>query len=155
MACEVPMGMRFSIIARAFRGELDRRLREQELTGVQFAVLGQLISMECGGMEEINQRCLERANHVTHPTMTEIIKRLEKKGYITCTPGKTDKRSKSVRPTEKARSLDSMIEQTDREIIELLCRGLSPEQKAQLSQITGIMIENAGQMASQRQERNG
>lgn len=155
MACEMPMGMRFSIIARAFRGELDRRLREHELTGVQFAVLGQLMDLEREGLEEINQRCLERANHVTHPTMTEIIKRLEKKGYITCTPGNTDKRSKSVRPTEKARSLDSMIEQTDREIMELLCRGLSPEQKAQLSQITGIMIENAGQMECERQERNG
>lgn len=155
MACEMPMGMRFSIIARAFRGELDRRLREQELTGVQFAVLGQLMDLEREGLEEINQRCLERANHVTHPTMTEIIKRLEKKGYITCTPGKSDRRVKSVRSTDKARQLSDIIEQTDWEVAELLSRGLSPEQKLQLTEITGIMIENAGQMASQRQERNG
>lgn len=154
MEREVPMGMRFSIIARAFRTELDRRLREQELTGVQFAVLGQLRNLEREGLDEINQRCLEKANHVTHPTMTEIIKRLEKKGYIVCSPGKTDRRVKSVRSTDKARRLNDMIEQTDREVAELLSRGLSPEQKLQLAQITGIMIKNAEQMRPERQERN-
>lgn len=154
MEREVPMGMRFSIIARAFRTELDRRLREQELTGVQFAVLGQLRNLEREGLEEINQRCLEKANHVTHPTMTEIIKRLEKKGYIVCSPGKTDRRVKSVRSTDKARRLNDLIEQTDREVAELLSRGLSPEQKLQLAQITGIMIKNAEQMRPERQERN-
>lgn len=154
MEREVPMGMRFSIIARAFRTELDRRLREQELTGVQFAVLGQLRNLEREGLEEINQRCLEKANHVTHPTMTEIIKRLEKKGYIVCSPGKTDRRVKSVRSTDKARRLNDLIEQTDRDVAELLSRGLSPEQKLQLAQITGIMIKNAEQMRPERQERN-
>lgn len=155
MARDIPMGMRFSIIARAFRAELDCRLRQQELTGVQFAVLGQLMNMEREGLEEINQRCLERANHVTHPTMTEIIKRLEKKGYITCAPGKSDRRVKSVRSTGKASQLSDIIEQTDREVAELLSRGLSPEQKLQLTEITGIMIQNAEQMRPERQERNG
>lgn len=148
------MGMRFSIIARAFRFELDRRLREQELTGVQFAVLGQLMHMEDEGAQEINQRCLEQANRVTHPTMTEIIKRLSKKGYITCTHGKMDRRAKVIRSTEKAKCLQTMIEQTDGEVTELLSRGLSQEQRAQLAQITGIMIENAERLRPERQERN-
>lgn len=153
MEREVPMGMCFSIIARAFRIELDRRLREQELTGVQFAVLGQLMHMENEGAQEINQRCLEQANRVTHPTMTEIIKRLEKKGYITCTHGKTDKRAKVIRSTEKTKCLHTMIEQTDREVAELLSRGLSPEQKLQLTEITRIMMQNAEHMRPDRQER--
>lgn len=153
MEREVPMGMRFSIIARAFRIELDRRLREQELTGVQFAVLGQLMHMENEGAQEINQRCLEQANCVTHPTMTEIIKRLEKKGYITCTPGKTDKRAKVIRSTEKTKCLHTMIEQTDREVAELLSRGLSPEQKLQLMEITRIMMQNAEHMRPEQLER--
>lgn len=148
------MGMRFSIIARAFRFELDRRLREQELTGVQFAVLGQLMHMEDEGAQEINQRCLEQANRVTHPTMTEIIKRLSKKGYITCAHGKMDRRAKVIRSTEKAKCLQTMIEQTDGEVTELLSRGLSQEQRAQLAQITGIMIENAERLRPERQERN-
>ncbi len=154
MEREVPMGMRFSIIARAFRFELDRRLREQELTGVQFAVLGQLMRMEDEGAQEINQRCLEQANRVTHPTMTEIIKRLSKKEYITCTHGKMDRRAKVIRSTEKAKCLQTMIEQTDGEVTELLSRGLSPEQRAQLAQITGIMIQNAERLRPERQERN-
>ena len=154
MEHEIPMGVRFSIIARAFRTELDRRLIEQELTGVQLAVLRLLVRMENEGAEEINQRRLEQANCVTHPTMTEIIKRLDKKGYITCTPGKTDKRVKSIRSTEKTKCLNAMIERTDREVAELLSQGLSDEQKRQLIEITDIMVKNAAQRQSERQERN-
>lgn len=47
-----------------------------------------------------------------------------------------------------------MIEQTDGEVTELLSRGLSQEQRAQLAQITGIMIENAERLRPERQERN-
>lgn len=155
MERELPMGVRFSIIARAFRAELDRRLREQELTGVQFAVLGQLMRMEHDGVEEINQRRLEQANHVTHPTMTEILKRLCRKGYISCEPGRADKRVKLIRSTEKAKCLHAMIERTDAEVAELLSRGLSEEQMALLIEMTDVMMRNAAQMQTGRQERNG
>lgn len=155
MERELPMGVRFSIIARAFRTELDRRLREQELTGVQFAVLGQLMRMEHEGVEEINQRRLEQANQVTHPTMTEILKRLCKKGYITCGPGRADKRVKLIQSTEKAKCLHAMIERTDSEVAELLSRGLSEEQIALLIEMTDVMMKNAAQMQTGRQERNG
>lgn len=154
MEREIPMGVRFSIIARAFRTELDRRLREQELTGVQFSVLGQLMRMEHEGVEEINQRRLEQVNQVTHPTMTEIIKRLSKKGYITCAPSGTDRRVKLIRSTEKAKCLHAIIERTDREVAELLSRGLSGEQIELLMEMTDVMMKNAAQLHTERQERN-
>ena len=42
MEKEMPIGLRFSLLHRSFKKQLDELLREKELTGVQFGVLGQL-----------------------------------------------------------------------------------------------------------------
>ena len=86
MEKEMPLGLRFSILHRLFRKELDERLRESGLTGVQFGVLGQLRRLEDSGAEEVNQRDLENATRRGHPTMTEIVKRLEKQGLSSAPP---------------------------------------------------------------------
>ena len=135
------MGLRFSLLHRAFRRKLDEHLREQELTGVQFGVLGELARLEEGG-GEINQRALETASHVTHPTMTEILKRLEQKGFIVCRPSAADRRNKCVSSTEKARSLHREIDRLDEAVFQWLCTGLSPEQVEQLTAITDVMLKN-------------
>ena len=77
MDCEIPIGARFSILHRSFRRRIDELIGEQGLTGVQGFVLCELHRMEMAGLEEINQRDLERATHLSHPTLNEIIKRLE------------------------------------------------------------------------------
>ena len=142
MRRSIPMGLRFSILHRAFKRKLDERLRELELTGVQFGVLGELDRLERRGEGEINQRALETASHVTHPTMTEILKRLEQKGFIECRPSPADRRNKSISSTEKARSLHQEIERVDEEVYHWLCSGLSPEQEEQLVAITDEMLKN-------------
>ena len=143
MKMELPMGLRFSLLSRAFKRQLDARLREHGLTGVQLGVLGQLDRLKDSGMTEINQKALEKATRVTHPTMTEILKRLERAGFISCEPGKTDRRSKIIRPTEKARVFQAELEQADRCVSLQLCKGLSPEQLQTLTEITDIMLKNA------------
>ena len=137
------MGLRFSLLHRAFKRKLDEHLREVDLTGVQLGVLGQLARLEALGEGEINQRALETASHVTHPTMTEILKRLEQKGFIVCRPSAADRRNKSIASTEKARSLHREVDQVDEAVFKWLCQGLSREQIAQLDAITGVMLQNA------------
>ena len=123
MTCDMPVGLRFSILHRSFMKQLDRQLQEKGLTGVQFGVLGQLRRMEEAGQLEINQRDLETATHVTHPTMTEIVKRLEKQGYLVCSPSARDRRYKSIRSTDKAASLRREMSELDGKIFQELCRG--------------------------------
>ena len=82
----MPLGLRFSLLHRSYKKKIDELLREKDLTGVQFFVLGALVRLEHAGSGEIHQRDLELATHVTHPTMTELLKRLEKKGLIRCAP---------------------------------------------------------------------
>ncbi len=59
MEKEMPIGLRFSLLHRSFKKQLDERLKEKELTGVQFGVLGQLDRLERSGQEEVYQKDLE------------------------------------------------------------------------------------------------
>ena len=138
-----PMGLRISLLRRAFMKQLDARLQEKGLTGVQFGVLGQLRRLRRAGQEEINQRDLEAATHVTHPTMTEIVKRLEKQGFVTCAPSERDRRFKSIGPTEKAAALQQEMDELDDSIYQELCRGLTPEEVETFGTILDRMLDNA------------
>ena len=142
MLQELPMGVRFSLLHRAFRRKLDEMLGEKELTGVQFGVLGQLRRLRRDGRAEINQRDLEAATHVTHPTMTEIVKRLEKQGFVVCTPSERDRRFKCIKPTDKAAALQREMDELDESIYQELCRGLTPEEIAVFRTVTDKMLDN-------------
>ena len=144
MEKEMPIGLRFSLLHRSFKKQLDEQLKEKELTGVQFGVLGQLDRLERSGQGEVYQKDLELATHVTHPTMTEIIKRLEKQGFVVCRPGKKDRRYKCICSTEKSKQLGREMAEVDRQVFDRLCSGLSAEQKASLIAMTDIMLDNAG-----------
>ena len=138
----MPMGVRFSLLHRAFKKKMDAMLSEKDLTGVQFGVLGALVRMERAGETEISQRALEQVSRVTHPTMTEIIKRLEKKGFIRCEVSQKDRRYKCISSTEKALSLKDEVAQVESETFQWLCQGLSREQIDELIAITDRMLEN-------------
>lgn len=143
MEQEMPMGLRFSVISRSFKQQLDGLLKEKELTGVQFGVLGQLGRMERGGSAGVTQHDLENASHVTHPTMTEILKRLEKKGFILCRPGESDRRCKLISSTEKARALAGEMRTADERVFASLTVGLSEEETRELIRLTDVMLKNS------------
>ena len=142
MACDIPVGLRFSILHRSFMKQLDRLLQEKGLTGVQLGVLGQLRKLEETG-QEVNQRDLENATHVTHPTMTEIVKRLEKQGFVRCEPSARDRRYKSIRSTGKAGSLRTDTYELHERIFRELTTGLSEEEIRSLLSVTDKMLANA------------
>jgi DNA-binding MarR family transcriptional regulator len=105
-------------------------------------VLGELRHLEVSGMSEINQRDLENAVSVTHPTMTEIIKRLEKKGAVVCTVSSADKRYKKISSTPEYSNIHIELEELDRLVFQELCEGLNDEQIELFMQISDVMIGN-------------
>ena len=138
-----PRGVRFSILHRAMKKQIDDYMSGEGLTGVQLFMLCELHKLEKSETREINQRDLENVSHVSHPTMTEILKRLEKKGYVSRCRSEQDRRYKCVRSTEKAQGLSQRMAEADEIAFERLCEGLSDEQRAQLISITDVMTENA------------
>ena len=138
-----PRGVRFSILHRAMKKRIDDYMSAEGLTGVQLFVLCELNKLEKSEAREINQRDLENVSHVSHPTMTEILKRLEKKGYINCCRSEQDRRYKCVRSAGKAQGLGQRMADADEFAFESLCEGLSEEERAQLISITDVMVNNA------------
>ena len=154
MKYDLPYGMRFSILGRTFKRQLDQRLLEKDLTGVQLGVLKELERLEAAGAAEVNQRDLENASHVTHPTMTEILKRLERKGFIRCCHSSHDRRHKCIFSTEKARQLQQEMSYMDSAILVQLSRGLSQQQLEALGEILDVMLDNAFQTCKKGCDEN-
>jgi DNA-binding MarR family transcriptional regulator len=142
MQYDYPPGVRLAILSKTFKRKLEERASEKGLTAVQLRVLGELRHMEVSGMSEINQRDLEIAVSVTHPTMTEIIKRLEKKGAVVCTVSRADKRYKKISSTPEYSNIHTELEELDRLVFRELCEGLNDHQMEQFMQLTDVMIGN-------------
>lgn len=140
-----PVGFKLSLIHRAMKKYIDEGIKAEGLTGVQLFALGQLRRLEESGAE-VNQKDLERVCRVTHPTMTDIIKRLERKGFVRCQQSSADRRYKCIYSTDAARGMDGRLRVAEETALSELCRGLSREQTELFAQITDIMAANAGKI---------
>ena len=150
--CKIPMGMCFSVIHHSFRCRMDELLREHELTGPQLGLLGQLHHLEkLGG--EVNQRDVENAAHLSHTTVTEMLKRLEGKGFIVSRPSEKDKRSKCLHITDKEKALHESIHQLDEKVFDTLCQDLTEAQRSELETILRVMFKNALAMKGSMEEQ--
>ena len=147
----LPMGMCFSVIHHSFRCRMDELLRERELTGPQLGLLGQLHHLEKLNTE-VNQRDVENAAHLSHSTVTEMLKRLESKGFIVSGPSEKDKRSKCLHTTDKEKALHESIHQLDRKVFDRLCQDLSETQRAEFETILRVMFKNALAMKGSMEE---
>ena len=139
----MPLGLRFSLLHRSFRKKMDELLAEKELTGVQFGVLMALVRMEKESPEEISQRALEERTRVTHATMSEILRRLEKKGFLRCEQSVRDRRYKSIHAEDKAFLLKEELAEAENETFSWLCRGMSGRQVEDLLVSVDLMLQNA------------
>ena len=147
---KMPKGLRLAILQKTMRRQMDDYVRDLGLTGTQFGVLGALDRFEHEGSGEVTQKALEDAAHVTHPTMTELLKKLEKKGFVTCRTSSVDRRCKVVASAEKAQALHQAIGELDARVFGELCRGLSSSEVAAFLHITDVMLENAKNMNDAR-----
>ena len=138
----MPLGLKISIISRAFRKRLDEKAAALGLTSVQLRVLGSISRLEAAGEQEIHQKDLERIEHVTHPAMTRLLQRLESKGFVRCLPSSQDRRYKRITCTEKSAGIHEMILQQDQEVLATLCADFTPAQKKALQQLADMLLQN-------------
>ncbi len=141
-AYDRPIGLKIAIIDRAFKRKMDERAGSMGLTSVQLRVLGRISLLESNGVSEINQRDLEEAMQVTHPTMTGIIKRLENKGFVSCMPSPADRRYKKITCTKQGAGIHEELAEQDREVLLELCQGFTQQDIDMLHDLTGRLMEN-------------
>ena len=100
---------RFRLLDQAGKQRVDQQFQEMELTAMQSYVLRYLHDR---AGEVVYPKDIEQRFHLTHPTVSGLLARLEAKGFIVCTPDPDDRRCKRVLDTEKAEQCHLRIRDT-------------------------------------------
>ena len=136
----VLMGMLFNM----GRAQFDRAMREVGLTHSQVMVIAYLYKNRDSG-RELTSHELEQVFHVSNPTMSGILKRLEKKGKIKRIPGKTDKRSKQLLLETSTDSFFRQMENQAKTARTALFHGISEEELIETETILKKLLHNMEQ----------
>ena len=105
---------------------INNEMREADLTHAQICLSFVLIEKENG---QCSLKNLERHLHLAQSTTLGIVKRSEEKGLVECFPDPEDRRSKSVRITQKGIDLCSQIRSNISNTESWLLEALTPEEQ--------------------------
>lgn len=132
------IGFLIKVISDRMKALGDNDLKTHDLTFSQAQVL--VVIERNGGT--IAQKEIEKILDVSHPTIVGLVNRLQEKGFVECEVDESDRRSKIVYLTEKAKSLGQIMrekrDQSDRELME----GLSEEEAEQLNTLLRKIYSN-------------
>ena len=135
------IGAKLKTLSSTLTQEANRRTAEVDLTGSQAFFLGYLIR---NGDHPIYPKDLERDFDFSHPTVSGILRRMEKKGFVTFRPGKTDKRCKQILITEQGLNAHAAVIRNLDEIEEHTLRGLSEAEIHEFHRLLDTAMKNLG-----------
>ena len=130
---------RFRLLDQAGKQRVDQQFQEMELTAMQSYVLRYLHDR---AGEVVYPKDIEQRFHLTHPTVSGLLARLEAKGFIICTPDPDDRRCKRVSATEKAEQGHLRIRDTFHALEQETLQNFSPEEVQTLLRLLDRAIEN-------------
>lgn len=119
----------FKIISDDFRRTMDKSLKEFDLSLSQIRALEVISKSE----KEITQRDLELALNISHAATHGLLKRLEKKGFVTTRIDKNDRRNVLVLITEEGQSKLDVLDKV--RIEKMVSLVLEPEEQQNLLRI--------------------
>lgn len=142
------------LLHSAMKEKLNWSIRQMgvDLTSAQLDVL---ICIAGGCGKPVNQRDIEEQLRLSNPTVTGILKRLEKKGFITRTVGERDRRYKEVRLTEKCAVLGDRLHPSAKVLLHQLFAGFTLEEFDDLNRMMKRLVDNcsAGPRADPKKEQ--
>ena len=115
-------------------------LAQMDLTASQGHIMGFLTHRE----EPPCSRDIEEAFHLSHPTVSGLLGRLEKKGFIEFRPDPSDRRCKRIYILPKGRDCNDTMHRTIKAYEEKIVAGFSEEEKEQFAALLQRAIRNMG-----------
>ena len=115
-------------------------LEKMELTAAQGHIMGYLSRQS----EPPCPRDVEEAFHLSHPTVSGILSRLEQKGFISLQPDPNDRRCKRIFVRPKGQECHQTMHQTIADTENQLVQDFTPEEKALFSEFLQRAIANMG-----------
>ena len=115
-------------------------LARMELTAAQGHIMGYLAHRDAPPCS----RDIEEAFHLSHPTVSGLLSRMEKKGFIRFRPDETDRRCKRIYILPKGQQCTETMHKTVQHIESRLVQGFTKEERTQFTALLDRAIANMG-----------
>ena len=132
---------KLGMMAKSVRLMQDDRLNSQNITAKQAMTLGYIVMQNKHG-NVVNQKNIEKEFHLTASTVTSLIEKLEKTGYITRSASKTDSRCNILKPTKEALAFNDEIVKNIELIENSVLEGISFDEKKIFEDVLDKMFGN-------------
>ena len=119
---------------------ISNALAEMDLTAAQGRIIGFLAHRK----EPPCARDIEEVFHLSHPTVSGLLSRLEKKGFLEFRPDQLAHRCKRIFLLEKGLECHELIHKTIHANEQAMVSDFTEEEKAQFAHLLSRAIENMG-----------
>ena len=130
---------RFRLLDQAGKQRVDQQFQEMELTAMQSYVLRYLHDR---AGEVVYPKDIEQRFHLTHPTVSGLLARLEAKGFIVCTPDPDDRRCHRIALTDKGQLCQQDIQAHIDAMEQAMTSGMTDAEQAQLHDLLARLTDN-------------
>lgn len=145
----VHFGHRIRLLHWRTDQSVTNALAQMELTSAQGHIMGFLDHRETPACP----KDIENAFHLSHPTVSGLLSRLEKKEFIELRSDEQDRRVKRIYILEKGHQFNQRIHEVIRQNEEKLVEGFSEEERQQFAALLDRAIANMGGYPHCRQEK--
>ena len=119
---------------------MDNAMESMELTAVQ----GHIMAYLAHAKQPPCPRDLEAEFHLTHPTVSGILSRLEQKGFLELRTDPEDRRCKRIYVLDKGWQCHEVMHSTIQENERRMTEGFTPEEQEVFSALLQRAIRNMG-----------
>ena len=133
-------GFLIRILHQCTHQSMDNALETMDLTAAQ----GHIMAYLAHAQQPPCPRDLEAEFHLTHPTVSGLLSRLEQKGFIELRTDPEDRRCKRIYVLEKGRQCHELMHQTIRENERRMTAGFTAEEQDLFSSLLQKAIRNMG-----------
>ena len=137
--CSQNLGPRLRFLNNRITQYMDQQFLALDLTSTQSFILHHLSLHE---NEAVYPKDIEKKLHLTHPTVSGVLQRLEAKNFIVIEPDRADRRCKRIRLTDRARRCDEAVGQAFETLERLMCSGMSEEEQQTLLRLLDLVTKN-------------
>lgn len=129
---------------KMLKNKFNDKLKEFDLTLSQWSVLRDVYSQELSDKElkDISPASVAQRLYINRPTMSGIMDRLLKKGWIIATTNQNDRRSQIISLTEKSKNLMIELDELGDDVVELAVQGFTESEIMQLKAYLSRIIKN-------------
>lgn len=136
-------GYLLKVLSGCMKASMDNALASMDLTSAQGHIMGYLAQRS----QPPCSRDIEETFHLSHPTVSGLLSRLEKKDFIELRPDETDRRCKRIYMLPKGKELNETMNRVILDNEAQVVAGFSPEERELFTSMLLRAIDNMGASA--------